>query len=66
MFNFLGFFFSLLKGIYNICAVHTQSNKQASVARIFIAGFFGILSPSIKKILLDAQKVKLTKNYQPR
>ena len=30
-------------------------NKQASVARIILAGFFGIFSTSINKILLDAQ-----------
>ena len=55
MFNFKGFLFSLLKGIYNICAIHTQVNRQASVARILFAGFFGIFSSSINKILLDAQ-----------
>ena len=26
MFNFIGFLFSLLKGTYNICAIHTQVN----------------------------------------
>ena len=36
MFNFIGFLFSLLKGIYNTCATHTQVNRQASVARILI------------------------------
>ena len=30
-------------------------NRQASVARTLFAGFFGIFSSSIKKILLDAQ-----------
>ena len=55
MFNFIGFFFSLLKGIYNTCAIHTQVNQQASVARILLDGFFGIFSSSINKILLDAQ-----------
>ena len=55
MFNFLGFLFSLLKGIYNTCAIQTQENKQANVARILFAGFFGIFSTSINKILLDAQ-----------
>ena len=55
MFNFFGFFFSLRKGIYNTCAIHTQVNRQASVARILFAGFFGIFSSSINKILLDAQ-----------
>ena len=48
-------FFSLLKGIYNTCAIHTQVNRQASVARILFAGCFGIFSSSINKILLDAQ-----------
>ena len=55
MFNFIGFLFSLLKGIYNTCAINTQVNRQASVARILFAGFFGIFSSSINKILLDAQ-----------
>ena len=55
MFNFLGFLFSLSKGIYNTCAIQTQVNKQASVARILFAGFFGIFSTSINKTLLDAQ-----------
>ena len=55
MFNFIGFLFSLLTGIYNTCAIHTQVNRQASVARILFAGFFGIFSSSINKILLDAQ-----------
>ena len=55
MLNFIGFLFSLLKGIYNTCAIHTQVNRQASVARILFAGFFGIFSSSINKILLDAQ-----------
>ena len=55
MFNFLGSFSSLLKGIYNTCTIHTQVNEKASVARILFAGFFGIFSTSIKKNLLDAQ-----------
>ena len=33
----------------------TQINRQASVARILFAGFFGIFSTSINKIHLDAQ-----------
>ena len=44
-----------MKGIYNTCAKHTQINKQASVARILFAGFFGIFSNSVNKVLLDAQ-----------
>ena len=55
MFNFIGFHFSLLKGIYNTCAKQTQVNRQASVARLLFTGFFGIFSSSINKILLDAQ-----------
>ena len=55
MFNFIGFLFSLLKGIYNTCAIHTQVNRQARVARILFARFFGIFSSSKNKILLDAQ-----------
>ena len=39
MFKFLGFLFSLLKGIYNTCAIYTQVNRQASVARILFVGF---------------------------
>ena len=35
--------------------MHTQVKRQASVARILFAGFFGIFSSSINKILLDAQ-----------
>ena len=66
MFNFIGFFFSLLKGIYNTFAIHTQVNRQASVARILFAGFFGIFSSSINKIIPDAQikeyKTKLSIN----
>ena len=45
----------MLKGIYNTCAIHTQVNRQAGVARIFFAGFSGIFSTSINKTLLEAQ-----------
>ena len=57
MFNFKVMFnFSLLKGIFNTCAIHTQVNRrQASVARVLFAGFFGTFSSSINKIVLDAQ-----------
>ena len=55
MFNFIGFLFSLLKGIFNTCAIHTQVNRQASVARILFAGFFEIFSSTFNKKLLDAQ-----------
>ena len=55
MFMFKGFLFSLLKGIYNTCAIHTQVNRQTTVARLLFAGFFGIFSSSKNKILLDAQ-----------
>ena len=55
MFNFIGFLFSLLKGIYNTCAIHTQVNRQASVARILFAEFLGLFLSSINKILPDAQ-----------
>ena len=55
MLIFIRFLFSFLKGIYKSWAIHTQVNRQASVARILFAGFFGIFSSSIKKILLDAQ-----------
>ena len=53
--NFFEFLFSLLKGIYNTYPIHTQVNKQASVARILFAGFFGIFATSLNKVLLDAQ-----------
>ena len=55
MFIFIGFIFSLLKGIYNTCAIRTQVKRQASVARMLFAGIFGIFSISINKILFDAQ-----------
>ena len=55
MFNFLGFLFYLLKGIYNTCAIHTQVNKQARKARILFAGLFGKFSISINKNILDNQ-----------
>ena len=55
MFNLIGFFFSLLKGIYNTCAIHTEVNRQASVARMLFAGFFGIFFTSINKIILKNQ-----------
>ena len=62
MLNFLGFLLSFLKGIYNTCAIYTQLKKQASVGRILFAGFFGIFSKSINKIILDGQlKVYNTK-----
>ena len=51
----MGFLFSLVKRIYNTCAIHTQVNRQASVAGISFAGVFGIFSSSINKTLLDAQ-----------
>ena len=38
-----------------MCKTHTQVKRRASVARILFAGFFGIFSTSINKILLDAQ-----------
>ena len=46
LFIFFGFLFSLLKGIYNTCAIHRQVSNQASVARILFAGFFGMFSTS--------------------
>ena len=61
MFNFIGFLFSLLKGIFKTCAIHRRVNRQASVARILFAGFFGIFSSSINKIFLDAQIKKNNK-----
>ena len=66
MFNFIGFLFLLLKGIYNTCAIHTQVNRQASVARILFAGIFGIFSSSINKRLLDAQIKKYNTKISTR
>ena len=51
MFNFIGFLFSLIKGIYNTCAIYTQVNRQASVARILFAGFFEMFSSSINSFM---------------
>ena len=57
MLNFIGFFFLIIKRnrIYKTCAIFTQVNRPASVARILFAGLFGIFSASINKKLLDAQ-----------
>ena len=55
MFNFIRFFFSLLKGIYKTCAKHTQVNRQASVARMLFCRIVWIFWTSIRKILLDTQ-----------
>ena len=55
MFNFIKILFSLVKGIYNTCAIHSQVNRQPSVARILFAGLFGIFASSINKILFNAQ-----------
>ena len=55
---FIVFLFLPITRIYNTCAIHTQIKRQASVARIFFAGFagfFGIISTSINKLLFDAQ-----------
>ena len=58
---FFGFVFSLLKGNYSTYGMHTQVSKQASVARILLAGFVGIISTSISKILLDAKTSEYNK-----
>ena len=55
IYNFFCPFLLFIKGIYNTCAIHTQVGKQAIVAHILFAGFFGVFSTSINKILLDAQ-----------
>ena len=55
MFNFFGFLFSLLRGIYNTCALHAQVSKQASVASVLFAGFLGIFYYLNNPILQDAQ-----------
>ena len=61
MFYFFGFIFSLLKGIYNTSAIHTQVNEQATVACLLFARFLEIILTSINKILLDAQIIEYKK-----
>ena len=46
---FFRFLSSLLKGIYNTCAINTQANKQANVARILFAGFSEYFQPQLAK-----------------
>ena len=53
--QFYGISLSLLKGILKTCAIHTQVNRQASVARILLAGSTATFSTSVIEILLDAQ-----------
>ena len=55
MLIFIGYLFSLINETYNTCAIHTQVIRQASIASILFAGFFGIFFISINKILLGAQ-----------
>ena len=55
MFNFFALLLSLLRGIYNTCALHTQGSKQAIVARILFAGCFGLFYYLNNPILQDAQ-----------
>ena len=44
MFNFLEFLFSLLKGIYNTCAIHTQVKKTSKRStQTFCRIFWNIL-----------------------
>ena len=51
-----------LKRIYNTCAIQLQVIKQASVARILFAGFFGIFTTSINTILLMLRLANIKKN----
>ena len=45
IFNFAGFIFSLIKGIYNICSIHTHTDQYSSKSSAqFFASFFGIFS----------------------
>ena len=66
IFNFLVFLFSLIKRIYKTCTIHTQVKKQASLPRILFAGFFGIFSTSINKILREAQISKYKKKLSTK
>ena len=49
----------MFKETYNTSSIYKPVNTQASVAKKVIAGFFGIFSPSINRLLLDA----LTNHY---
>ena len=55
MFSFLGFFLSLKRNLKYMRNIQTQVNRQTSVARILLAGFFALFSTSINKTLLDVQ-----------
>ena len=46
--------------------LYTQMKKQANVACILFAEFFGTISNSIKKIFQTLKQVKITKKYHPK
>ena len=48
MFNFIRFLFSLINENSKTSAIQTQVNRQASVARLFFAGFIQIPSTAIR------------------
>ena len=51
------------KGVYDTCAVHTQVNRQASVALIFVCRIFRKFFHLFYEILLDAQTSADKKNH---
>ena len=61
----MGFLFSLLKGIYNTCAIQTQVNRQASVPRKLFAGFFGIFSSSLNNEYDEGFDMTTGKKFDP-
>ena len=46
----MGFLFYHFNGPYNTCAKHTEVNRQASVAKNSVAGFFLEFFPLLTKI----------------
>ena len=54
MFFFIGFLFSLLKRIYNTCAIHTSKLPSKCSTYIICRSFWNFLIIN-QKILLDAQ-----------
>ena len=57
MFNLIGFFFSILKGIYFACAnYHTHVNRQARIASTLFARFFGIFSINKNLFVAEVRK----------
>ena len=62
IFNLIGFLFSLLKGIYNTCAIHTQVNRQASIICRIFWNIFIINKQNPLKCTNKEYKTKLSTN----